>query len=137
MAFKIRSIDYFYITVKDQPGEAYKLLSQIAELGINLLAFSVIPFSNEKTQIKIFPEDTHKTINEANNVGLVIDGPHPAFLVKGDDELGALVDIHKKLYDTNVNIYASNGITDGKGTYCYILHVRPDDHKKAAEVLEI
>ncbi len=26
MAFNIRRVDYFYTTVKDQPGEAYRLL---------------------------------------------------------------------------------------------------------------
>ena len=27
MAFTIRRVDYFYTTVKDQPGEAYSLLT--------------------------------------------------------------------------------------------------------------
>ena len=38
MAFNIRRIDYFYTTVKDQPGEAYKVLSLLASLGINPVA---------------------------------------------------------------------------------------------------
>lgn len=43
MAFEIRRVYYFYTTVKDQPGEAYKLLSLLARMGIKLLAFTGFP----------------------------------------------------------------------------------------------
>jgi hypothetical protein len=33
-----------------------------------------------------------------------LDAPHPAILVQGDDGLGALVRIHAKLYEANVNV---------------------------------
>jgi len=39
MSLTIRRVEYFYTTVKDQPGEAYNLLSWLAELGVNLLAW--------------------------------------------------------------------------------------------------
>ena len=58
MAFKIRRVDYFYTTVKDQPGEAYRLLSQLADLGVNLLALTAVPIGPLHTQLTIFPEDT-------------------------------------------------------------------------------
>jgi hypothetical protein len=32
MAFKIRRADYFYTAVQNQPGEGYKLLSELANL---------------------------------------------------------------------------------------------------------
>ena len=34
MSFNVRRIDYFHTTVKDQPGEGYRLLMQLADLGI-------------------------------------------------------------------------------------------------------
>src|SRR5216684_3492026 len=40
MAFHVRRIDYFSATVRDDPGEAYKLLATLANLGVNLLAFT-------------------------------------------------------------------------------------------------
>jgi prephenate dehydratase len=55
MAFKIRRVDYFYTTVKDQPGEAYKLLSLLASMGIKLFAFTAVPFGPMTTQLTIFP----------------------------------------------------------------------------------
>ena len=137
MACQIRRIDYFYTTVKDQPGEAYKLLSILAELGLNLLAFTTVPIGPMQTQLTLFPEDSLKMQNEAGKVKLVLDGPHPAFLVQGDDELCALVNIHLKLYEANVNVYASNGITDGHGCYGYVIYVKKEDYDRAARALQI
>ena len=57
--------------------------------------------------------------------------------MRGDDQLGALSDLHKKLFDASVNIYASNGVTDGEGDYGYVLYVRPEEFEKAKEILEI
>ncbi|NUO83094.1 hypothetical protein HUU05_23735 [candidate division KSB1 bacterium] len=137
MAFKIRRVDYFYTTVKDQAGEAYKLLSQLASLGINLLAFSGIPTGPIRTQLTLFPEDSLKMKDAANKAGLRLDGPHPALLVQGDDELGALAGIHEKLFEANVSVYASSGVSDGRGSYGYIIYVRPDQYETAGKALGV
>lgn len=137
MALKIRRIDYFFTTVKDQPGEAYKLLSLLASLGINLLAITAVPFGPMNTQLTIFPEDNARLRNESEKAGLKLEGPQPAFLVQGDDKLGALAEVHMKLYEANVNVYASSGVADGKGSYGYIIYVRPDDYERAAQALGV
>jgi hypothetical protein len=64
-------------------------------------------------------------------------GPHHAFIVHGDDELGALVTIHSKLCDADINVSSATGITDGCGGYRYIMHVHPDDYERAMEVLDV
>ena len=137
MAFKIRRVDYFYTTVKDQPGEAYRLLSQLADLGVNLLALTAVPIGPLHTQLTIFPEDTRMMAAAAEKAGLPLDGPNPALLVQGDDTLGALAGIHEKLYEENVNVYASSGVTDGSGSYGYVLYVRPDKYETAARALGV
>ncbi len=137
MESKIRRVDYFYATIKDQPGEAYKVLSHLEQLGINLMAITAVPTGPDNTQLTIFPEDSLMLTSEAKKVGLKLDGPFRAFLVQGDDELGALSVIHMKLYKANVNVYASSGITDGKGGYSYILYVRPKHYEMAADALGI
>jgi hypothetical protein len=58
-------------------------------------------------------------------------------LVQGDDQLGALAEVHFRLYANNVNIYASSGVADGKGHYGYIIYVRPDDYEKAVAALNV
>jgi predicted amino acid-binding ACT domain protein len=137
MAFNIRRVDYFYTTVKDQPGEAYKVLTQLASLGINLLAITAVPFGPMNTQLTIFPEDSGQLRNQAEKSGLKLEGPQPAVLVQGDDELGALADLHMKLYEANVNVYASSGVAGGKGSYGYIIYVRPDDYDRALAALNL
>jgi len=137
MAFNIRRVDYFYTTVKDQPGEAYRLLSQLADLGVNLHAFTAVPIGPLHTQLTIFPEDTLMMAAAAEKAGLLLDGPHPAFLVQGDDKLGTLAGIHEKLYEEDVNVYASSGVTDGRGSYGYLLYVRPDEYERAARALGV
>ncbi len=137
MSFSIRRVDYLYATVKDQPGEAYKLLSQLAALGVNLLAFSAIPTGPMRTQLTLFPEHTPQLMDAARKAGFSLDGPHRALLAQGDDKLGALAEVHEKLYEANINIYASNGVSDGRGSYGYIIYVRPEEYEAAAKALGV
>jgi len=137
MAATIRSVEYFNVTVKDQPGEAYRLLSHLASEGVNLLAFNAIPLGPAQTQFVLFPENAGRFESAAVKAGLHLSGPQHALLVQGDDQLGALVDLHKRLFDARVNVYGSNGVTDGRGGYGYVLYVRPDDFDNAAAALGI
>ena len=70
MASRIRRVEYFYTTVRDQPGEAYKLLHLLAELGINQLAFTAVPTGPMRTQLAVFPEQPSKLISEAERAKL-------------------------------------------------------------------
>jgi hypothetical protein len=135
MAFTILRVDYFYTTVRDEPGEAYRLLSTLADLGIDLLAFCGVPIGPMHTHLTIFPQRSDKLIAEAAKAGLALDGPHPALLVQGDDHLGALAEVHLKLRDAKVNVYASSGVADGRGSFGYIIHVRPEDYSRAVAAL--
>jgi hypothetical protein len=137
MAFRIRRADYYYVTLPDEPGHSYRLLSQLAELGINLLAFTGVPINPIRTQLTIFPEDPRKLESAAKKAGFDLEGPHRALLVQGDDELGALASIHDKLDRANVTVYASSGVTDGVGSFGYVLYVRPEDYERAVDALEV
>jgi hypothetical protein len=137
MAHTIRRVEYFNATVRDEPGQGYKLLAQLAELGFNLLAFTAVPIGPLQTQLTIFPDDPGKLAQAARTAGLSLIGPFPAFLVQGDDELGAFAGIHAKLYQANVNVYASSGVTDGRGSYGYVLYVRPEEYDRAARALGV
>ena len=135
MKFKISTVEYFHTTVADQPGEAYKFLSQLASLGINIQAFTAIPVGPSITQLTIFPEDPAQLKHEANKIGIYIDGPHKAFLVQGDDELGALAEIHRKIYEVGVNVHSASGVTDGRGCFGYVVYIKSDNFRKAAAAL--
>lgn len=137
MAYTIRRVDYFYTTVHDRPGEAGSILTYLAQNGVNLLAFTAVPMGEERTQLTIFPEVTWALVDAAKKTGMQLEGPHHAILVQGDDELGALVDVHQRLAQASVNVYASNAVTDGRGSYGYLIFVRPEEFSKAASALRI
>ena len=137
MAFRIRRASYYYATVKDQPGAAYRVLSQLAELGVNLLAFTAVPIGPSRAQLALFPDDDGRLAKAARDAGLALDGPHRAFLVQGDDELGALARVHARLFEAGIDVYASTGVADGRGSFGYVDYVREDQFEAATEALEL
>ncbi len=137
MAVHIRKAEYFHATARDVPGEGYRFLIALAEAGVNLLAFSAIPVGPEHTQLVLFAEDAERLKNIAAASGTNLVGPQHALLVQGDDELGALAGIHRRLAESGVNVFASNGVTDGRGGYGYVIYVRPGDLDEACRALGI
>lgn len=137
MPQRIRKIQYFHATVRDRPGEAYKLLERLSRAGVNLLAFNAVPAGLEQTQLVLFPEAADLLTQVAAETRLELFGPQHALLIEGDDELGALTDIHRRLFDAGVNVSASSGLADGHGGYGYLIYVREADLAKAVEALAI
>ena len=137
MAFTIRRVEYYYASVRDELGAAYRVLSQLAELGVNLLAFTAMPSGPSLAQFALFPDDPNKLIAEARSAGLSLDGPYHALLVQGDDELGALANVHELLVEAGVDIFASSGVTDSRGAFGYLIYVREDQFEKAALALAL
>ncbi len=135
MEFKVRRVEYFYTTVRDQVGEGYELLSLLAGAGVNLVAFTAVPVGPLHTQLTIFPDDPNKLLHEANDAGIALDGPHPALMVQGDDKLGALVDVHRQLAEAGVSVFASSGASNGLGSFGYVIYVRPEEYERAVAAL--
>lgn len=135
MAISVRAVDYFYTRVENDPPKAYELLAQLASEDINLLAFSAVPFGPNHVELTIFPERGLNFQALAGRSGWTVIGPEHAILIQGDDHLGALAEIHKKLHDAGVRIYASSGVTDGQGHYGYVIYTRKGDHLAAEKAL--
>ena len=136
MGLAIRRVEYYHTIVRDQPGEAHLLLSALAAAGVDLLAFNAVPMGLEVTRLVLFPADPLALAAAARRSGLELVGPHPAFLITGDDRLGALSEIHHVLADAHINVVASSGVTDGRGGFGYVVYVDPRDYDRAANVLE-
>jgi hypothetical protein len=135
MATHVRRIDYYYTTIQDRPGESYRFLAQLADLGVNLAAFTAVPIGPNRTQLSLFPNDDAQLEHAAQRASMVLDGPHPAIFVQGADEIGALAAVHETLGAAQVNVYASTALTDGQGQFGYMLYVRPEDYPLAAAAL--
>lgn len=135
MAHTIRRAEYYYANIRDELGAAYRVLAQLADLGVGLFAFTAVPSGPNLAQFALFPEDPNKLAAEASAAQLELDGPYHAFLVQGDDELGALANVHEQLFRAGVDVYASSGVTDGRGAFGYVVYVREDQFEHAAEAL--
>lgn len=137
MAAHIYSVDFFYTTVEDKPGQGLRFLELLASRDVNLLAFNAFPVGRDRTQLVIYPLNSTWLADLARQEGLHLVGPHHALMVYGDDEMGALVDLHQTLSESRINVSSSNGIADGRGGYRYMMHVHPDDYMRALEVLGV
>ena len=137
MTATIRRVTYFHVEVEDRPGEAFWTLSHLAASDVNLLAFSAIRSGTAHTHLVLYPENVESLARAAEKTGMVLQNPQHAFLIQGDDKVGALVGIHEKLFKAHINVYASSGVTDGKGSYGYIVYVKAHDFEDAAAVLGV
>jgi hypothetical protein len=135
MSFAVRRVQYYYVTVRGAPDEAFEVLTHLAGQGVNLLALNTMPLGPEATQLTLFPEDPARLQDAARAASLSLEGPHGALLVQGSDELGVLAKLHGQLHRAGVEVYASNAVTDGRGYFGYVLYMRPQDSEKAAALL--
>ena len=134
---KIRRVDYFHATVKDSVGAGYRLLSELAAEGGNLVALNAVPTGPTSVQMMLFPKEPELLLRTASKTGLVLTGPQQALLVQGDDRLGALAEVHRRLFDAGVSVYSSTAVTGGEGSYGYLVYLKSDDVEKAAATLEV
>jgi len=137
MDIAVKRAEYFYATVDDKSGVAYGLLEVFKKNGVNLLAFTAFPSGAGQSQIDFFPESAKKLKSVLADIGISIVGPRNAFMVQGVNDIGSLVEQHRKLSEAGINVHAANGVTDGTGRFGYVLWVAPDEYEKAAKVLGV
>ena len=134
---KIRRIDYYNMEVEDKHGKGYWLLEHFRQKGVSLIAFTAFPIGNGKSQLN-FVVDNPEVLNQAAaEVGQKLDGPKRAFLIQGDDKVGAIVECHQKLSSAGINVLAANGVSSGAGKFGYILWVNWDHYEEAAVALGV
>jgi hypothetical protein len=137
MALDILQVEYYNITVEDQITNASKLLSTIADAGVDFHAFKAIPVKSNQTQFTLFAKDSAKMTDGAKKSGLELDGPYSALLIKGDEKSGALADIYKKLSRAGIQVDEACGIADINAGYGVILYLPQEDCNKAMTVLKM
>jgi len=135
MASTVNEVEYYYSLVADRPGEARKLLEFLSEKSVNLLALTAFPLGDGQSQIDFFPTDPELLKKAADDAGIRLVGPKKAFLIQGEDQVGALYEFHLKLSNAGINIHASNGAVDGTGRFGYVIWVNPADYEKASAAL--
>ncbi len=135
MADTVRGIEYYYVTVPNTPGEGQRLLSALKESAVNLLAFLGFPLGGGQSQIDLVPEDPQALREAAERAGITLSEPKRAFLIQGDDRVGAVADTTAKLAEANINLTAAAATGAGSGRFGMIVWVAAADYERAAEAL--
>jgi hypothetical protein len=135
MADTVRSVEYYYVTVPDAPGEGQRILSALKDSGVNLLAFLGFPLGGGQSQIDLVPEDPGSLREAVEQAGVTLSEAKRAFLIQGDDRVGAVADTMAKLVEANVNLTAAAAAGAGSGRFGMIVWVAPADYERAADAL--
>ena len=137
MADAVRRIGYYHVKVPDEPGTAARTLGLLKKSGLNLLAFLAFPIGDKQSQLDLVPEDLAALKEAASKAAIPLSDAKNAFLIQGDDRVGAVVDTVGKLAEAKINITATMATAAGGGRYGMVLWVAPADYEAAAKALGV
>lgn len=135
MGYTVRRVDYFAMSVRDKAGEGHGILAALAAERVNLLAVSGFPVGEGKAQLDLIPEDAAALTDAASRLKLRMRKPKRAFLVQGDDRVGAVAEVLGRLAAQKIHVIAGQALAAGSGRWAMILWVRPASYEKAAKAL--
>jgi len=135
MADIARRIDYYYVTVPDTAGEGDRILSALRDSGVNLLAYLGFPLEGGQSQLDLVPEDADSLREAAARAGITLSEAKRAFLIQGEDRVGAVADTTAKLAEANINVTAAAATGAGAGRYGMILWGAPAYFERTADAL--
>jgi hypothetical protein len=137
MAETIRRVEYYYVVVPDKPGAGAAVLEALRDGGVNLLAYLGFPAGRGKSQIDLVPGDPAVFKPVAQKAGLKLSRAKRAFLFEGDDRIGAVADLTRRLAEAKINVTAACATAAGSGRYGMILWVPPASYLRAARALGV
>jgi hypothetical protein len=135
MADQVKKMSYCYVTVPNRAGQGARMLGELEQAGINLLAYSGFPDKGGKAQLDLVAEDPARLRRLAKKQGWRLSKAKKGFLIQGEDRPGAVSRHVRKLSDQKINVTAADAVCAGKGRYGMILWVKPKDYNRAAKVL--
>jgi hypothetical protein len=135
MGREIRKFDYHYVIVDDQVGTAGSIVKTLCEAGVALLAFSSFPLGSGKTQLDLVAQDVDALVNALEGMGLRVSARKSGFLIHAGGPC-AVTDAIDKLERAEVHITSVQAIATGNDQCAALLWTRPEDIRKAAEILE-
>jgi hypothetical protein len=136
MADRVQKVTYCYAKVPARAGQGARVLSDVRKAGVNLMAFSGFPAGGGKAQIDLVAEKTPELRRVAKAKGWKLSPVKRAFLITGNDSIGAVHRHVQKLADRGISITAADAVCAGGGRYGMILWVKPRDYSRAARALK-
>ena len=131
----VRRVEYYYTEIPDRPGAGAKVLNALKAARVNLIAYTGFPTTRGRAQLDFVPSNERAFLVGARKAGIKLVGPKTAFLIQGDDRVGAVADIVSKLGEARLNVVAMNAVAAGRRRYGAILWVKPRNVSKATQIL--
>lgn len=135
MTDQIRRVDYFCVTVSDEPEETARVWAALRGAGVNLLGVSAFPHGAGKSELDLVPEDSDAFRKAAKIAGFKLSGKRTGFLIQGEDRPGAVADAANKLAEANIPIISAQVFCAGSGRCGGMLWVGARDLRRAATAL--
>jgi hypothetical protein len=135
MAESIRKMDYFAVNVPNKRGEGTRLLRELSNQGVNLVAFTGFPSTGGKAQLDFVPENSAALRSAAERIKLKLKAPKTVFIIQGEDRKGAIAGVTQRLAEAKINVIAVDAVSAGNGSFAAMLWVKPKDVDKAAAIL--
>lgn len=135
MADRVRKVNYCALKVSGRAGQGAKILEALEAAGVSLLAFTGFPDKGGKAQVDLVTDEMAAVRRVARREGWRLGATKKAFLVQGDDRVGAALRHVRRLAEERINVTAADAVTGGKGRWGMILWVKPKDYARAARAL--
>jgi len=130
----IRKVVYFSMQVSNRPGVGANMLDMIAKGRQNMLAFTGFP-NKGGAQVDFVPSRPAEFARGAKKAGAKLSKRKTAFLLQGQDRVGALVRVLDTLAKAKINMVAMDAVTAGAGRFGAIFWVKPKDVGRASRLL--
>jgi len=135
MANRVRKVNYCYLTVASRAGQGEKILGALKDAGVSLLAFSGFPVKGGKSQVDLVAENIGAVRRVAAKHGWRLSRTKKGFLVQGDDKVGAVHGVLRRLARAGINITAVDAVAAGGRRYGMILWVKAQSYNRATKAL--
>ena len=131
----IRKVVYFSMQVPNRPGVGVDMLKSIAKGRQNLLAFTGFPERRQGAGGLRSRQAGSSSRAARRRPASKLGKRKTAFLVQGEDRVGALVRVLDTLAKAKINMVAMDAVTAGSGRFGAIFWVKPKDVGRASRLL--
>jgi len=132
----VRKVNYCYVTVPNRPGHGARILGELKDAKVNLVAYSGFPGKSGKSQLDLVAPSIGPIRKVASQNGWRLSKIKKGFLIQGADRPGAVYRHIQKLADRKINVTAAEAVAAGKGRYGMLLWVKGKDYGRASKALK-
>lgn len=135
MANRVVKVGYCYPMIPNRAGQGAAVLARLREEGVDLMALVGFPSGGGRAQLDLVPTDMARLRRAAKRMGIRLSKVKRAFLIQGDDRLGAVHAHLLRLAAARISVTAAAAVGAGRGRYGMILWVKPKDFTRASRAL--